>query len=602
MILRRLEWLSRLGGVLLGARHSSGAIMRCFDKDAPLEWRAPSNDPPHAIALRHLLSSVLAVLGLALLGFCPVAQAAPQSMVAAAHPLAVQAGLDVLRRGGSAVDAAIAVQMVLGVVEPQASGIGGGGFLLHYDGATQSIVVYDGRETAPAGATPTMFLDRDGKPLGFFEAVMSGLSVGVPGVLAALDLAHKEHGKLPWNELFAPAIDLARDGFAVPPRLAAWLRRMPMLRDDPAIRTTYFNVNGLPRKEGDTVTNPALADTLRQIADHGAQVFYEGGLALEMVDRVRNHVRPGTLALSDLAAYRPIKREAVCGPYRLWTVCGMPPPSSGGIAVLQVLELIEPFEIWRDPPDEVRPLHLIAEASRLAFADRDRYVADPAFVSVPVAGLLSPSYIAERRKLISLDRSMGPVGPGVPPGYIERGTSHMSIVDRWGNAVSFTTTIEAPFGAQIMVRGFLLNNELTDFSARPEFDGKPVANRVEPGKRPRSSMSPTFVLDRDRKLVAALGSAGGARIIGDTLHALIGLLDWNLTMQEAVTLPRIANLNGATELEENALLMERADALRALGHQVQVRRHEGGLAGVSRADDGWQGGADPRRDGVAIGE
>jgi gamma-glutamyltranspeptidase/glutathione hydrolase len=375
---------------------------------------------------------------------------------------------------------------------------------------------------------------------------------------------------------------------------------LPPLRSEPAIRAIYFNDDGSPKKTGERVVNPALAETMQSIADRGARAFYEGPVAAEMVDRVRNHARPGTLALSDLAAYKAIKREPVCGPYRVWIICGMGPPSSGGIAVLQVLGLLEPFELWKDKPDDVRSLHLIAEASRLAFADRNRYVADPAFVQVPVAGLLAPAYLAERRKLMSPDRSMGEVGPGVPPGYIERGTSHMSIVDRWGNAVTFTTTIEAPFGAGMMVQGFILNNELTDFSAQPEIDGKPVANRVQPGKRPRSSMSPTFVLDRDRRLVAAFGSAGGARIIGDTLHTLIGLLDWNLSMQEALSSPRVINLNGATELEP--AIAGHADALRALGHQVQVRRHEGGLAGFRRFEDGWQGGADPRRDGVAIGE
>ena len=528
--------------------------------------------------------------------------AAPQSMVAAANPLAVEAGLDVLRRGGSAVDAAIAVQMVLGVVEPQASGIGGGGFLLHYDAGSGATSVYDGRESAPAGATPAMFLDRDGKPLGFRDAVASGISVGVPGVLAMLELAHKEHGKLAWRDLFQPAIALARDGFAVPPRLAAWLERAPSLRDDPDIRATYFNADGSPKKRGERVANPALAEAMHLIADQGVQVFYQGAIAVEMVKRVRNHVRPGSLSLADLADYRPIKREALCGPYRIWVVCGMPPPSSGGIAILQVLGLIEPFDIWRDPPDSLRVLHLIAEASRLAFADRNRYVADPAFVAVPVTGLLSPAYIGERRLLLSPDRSMGVVGPGVPPGYIERGTSHISIVDRAGNAVSFTTTIEAPFGAQIMVRGFLLNNELTDFTARPEIDGRKVANRVEPGKRPRSSMSPTLIFDRDQKLLAALGSAGGPRIIGDTLQTVIGLLDWKLSMQDAIALPRIINLNGATELEQGTALEDQADALRELGHGVQVRPHDGGLTGVHRTPDGWEGGADPRRDGVAKGE
>ena len=546
------------------------------------------------------------LLGVALLlvAACgtPAAQAAPQSMVAAAHPLAVEAGLEVLRRGGTAVDAAIAVQMLLGVVEPHASGIGGGGFLLHYDGSSHAITVYDGRETAPAGASPTMFLAPDGRPLGYREAVASGISVGVPGVLAMLELAHKEKGKLAWSELFGPAIAAARDGFPVSSRLAAWLQRIPALREELAIRETYFDADGAPRKLGERIANPALADTMDLIARQGARVMYEGPVAAEMVDRVRNHRRPGTLSATDLADYRPIKREAVCGPYRVWVVCGMPPPSSGGIAILQVLGLIQPFDLQRDPPNDLRSLHLIAEASRLAFADRDRYVADPAFVDVPVVGLLSPAYLAERRKLISPDRSMGEVGPGVPPGYVERGTSHVSIVDRWGNAVAFTTTIEAPFGAHIMVRGFLLNNELTDFSPLPELAGKPVANRVQPGKRPRSSMSPTFVLDREGKLVAALGSAGGARIIGDTLQALIGMLDWDLSAQAAVDLPRVINRNGATELEEGTPIADQAAALRALGHEVQVRRHEGGLTAIRRNGDGWEGGADPRRDGVARGE
>jgi gamma-glutamyltranspeptidase/glutathione hydrolase len=544
----------------------------------------------------------LVLVAAALLALVPAGHAAPKTMVAAANPIAVEAGLDVLRRGGTAVDAAIAMQMVLGVVEPQASGLGGGGFLLHYDSATGAVAAYDGRETAPAGATPGMFLGSDGYPIDPRDAAWSGIAVGVPGALAMLELVHKEHGRLPWRELFSPAIAVARDGFTVAPRLATWLGRLPSLRNEPGIRGVFYNEDGSPKKAGERVVNSALAETMQQIADHGTRAFYEGVVAAEMAERVKSHVRPGTLGLSDLAAYKPIKREPVCGPYRVWIVCSMSPPSSGGIAILQVLGLLEPFELWKDKPDDLRALHLIAEASRLAFADRNRYVADPAFVSVPVAGLLSAGYLAGRRKLMSPDRSMGEVGPGLPPGYVERGTSHMSIVDRDGNAVAFTTTIEAPFGAAIMIRGFLLNNELTDFSPRPEVDGRPVANRVEPGKRPRSSMSPTFVLDRDRKLVAALGSAGGSRIIGDTVQALIGLLDWNLSMQDAIALPRIISTTGATELEQGTPLVAQADALRALGHQVQVRRHEGGLAGIRRFEDGWQGGADPRRDGVAAGE
>jgi gamma-glutamyltranspeptidase / glutathione hydrolase len=542
----------------------------------------------------------LLLVALALLSAGP-AQAAPQEMVASAHPLATEAGLTVLRNGGTAMDAAVAVQMALGVVEPQSSGLAGGGFLLYYDATSRAITAYDGRETAPAGATSTMFLGADGKPLPFREAAASGISVGVPGAVALLELAHKEHGKLPWRDLFAPAIGLARDGYAISPRLAAWLALITSFARDPGARSIYYAADGSPLKQGDRVLNPALADSLQQVADSGAKVLHEGALAQEMVARVRGHVRPGTLSLADLADYKPIKREPLCGPYRVWLVCGMPPPSSGGVAILQILALLEPFELSKDRPNVLRSLHLIAEASRLAFADRERYLADPAFVPVPVAGLLAPGYIAERRKLISPDRSMSAPGPA-PAGYVERGTSHMTIVDRAGNAVSFTTTIEAPFGAQMMVGGFILNNELTDFTPVPEQNGQPVVNRVEPGKRPRSSMSPTIVLDGDRRLILAVGSAGGQRIIGDTLQALIAMLDWNLSPQAALDLPRIINMNGVTELEEKGDFPVLAEALRGLGHQVQVRRHDGGLTAIRRDGDGWQGGADPRRDGAAKGD
>ena len=528
------------------------------------------------------------------------ARAEPHEMVAAAHPLGVEAGLDVLRHGGSAIDAAVAVQMMLGVAEPQSSGVGGGGFLLYYDAKTHGITVYDGRETAPAGATPTMF-QHDGKPLPFWQAVASGLSVGVPGAVSLLELAHKEHGKLPWADLFGSSITAARKGIPVSPRLADWLAKMKHFADDPEARAIYYKADGSPKQVGDIVINPDLADTMQRLATEGSRVLREGPIAEAMVARVHGHVRPGTLALSDLAAYKPIKREPLCGPYRIWIVCGMPPPSSGGIAILQMLGLLEPFDLTRDKPNDLRAIHLIAEASRLAFADRAHYVDDPAFDPVPTQGLVAPSYIAQRRKLISEERSMGVQGV-VPPGYPEHGTTHISIVDRDGNAVAFTTTIEAPFGAEMMVGGFILNNELTDFSAVAERDGKPVANRVEPGKRPRSSMSPTFVLDRDRQLVLTVGSAGGARIIGDTFQALVGMLDWNLPPQAALDLPRVINMNGQTELEDKGDLPGQAEALRKLGHEVQVRRHEGGLTAIRRKGDGWEGGADPRRDGVAKGD
>ncbi len=528
------------------------------------------------------------------------ARAEPHEMVAAAHPLAVDAGLDVLRRGGSAVDAAVAMQMMLGVVEPQSSGVGGGGFLLYYDARTRGITVYDGRETAPAGATPTMFQE-GGKPLPFFDAVASGLSVGTPGAVALLEMAHREHGKLPWSDLFTSSIATARKGFPVSPRLAEWLETMKHFADDPEARAIYYQADGAPKKVGDIVVNTTLADTMQRIANEGSRVLREGPIAEAMVARVHDHVRPGSLALTDLAAYKPVKREPLCGPYKVWIVCGMPPPSSGGIAILQMLGLLEPFDLAKDEPNDLRAVHLIAEASRLAFADRARYVDDPAFDRVPTRELVAPSYVAQRRKLIALDRSMGEQG-AVPPGYPEHGTTHISIVDRDGNAVAFTTTIEAPFGSQMMVAGFVLNNELTDFSAVAERNGRPVANRVEPGKRPRSSMSPTFVLDKDRRLVLTVGSAGGARIIGDTFQALVGMLDWNLSPQAALDLPRVINMNGPTELEDKGDLPAEADALRKLGHEVKVRSHHGGLTAIRRKGDGWEGGADPRRDGVAKGD
>jgi gamma-glutamyltranspeptidase/glutathione hydrolase len=542
------------------------------------------------------------VLGivLALLGTWRV-EGQPQAMVAAAHPLAVEAGLDLLRRGGTAIDAAVAVQMVLGVVEPHASGIGGGGFLLHYDAQSGRSVAYDGREAAPAGAQADMFLGRDGKPIEFRHAVVSGISVGVPGVVSMLEFAHREHGKLPWAELFKPAIALARDGTPVAPRLAGALDRLKSsVADDPMARSIYFNADGTPKRVGETMANRPLAETMEHLAQHGSAGLMRGAIVDEIVARVKAHVRPGALEPSDFAIYKPLKREPVCAPYRVWLVCGMPPPSSGGVAVLQMLALLEPFELHREPPNSARALHLIAEASRLAFADRVRYLGDPDFVDVPVRGLLAPAYIAERRKLISPDRSIGP--QPVEPGYPERGTSHVTIVDRVGNAVAFTSTIEATFGSQAMVRGFFLNNELTDFAAVPETDGRLHANRVQGGKRPRSSMAPTFVFDRTARLVAALGSAGGARIIGDTLQALIGLLDWNLSMQDAIDLPRVTNLTGVTELEDAAAIRGMAERLRGLGHQVQLRRHEGGLAGIRRQGTGLDGGADKRRDGVARGE
>jgi gamma-glutamyltranspeptidase/glutathione hydrolase len=545
-------------------------------------------------------------------------------MVAAAHPLASEAGLSILKAGGSAVDAAIAVQMVLGVVEPQASGIGGGGFLLHYDARSRQMTAWDGRETAPAGAAETLFLS-DGKPLPFPFAVVSGLSVGVPGVMRMLEDVHRRHGRLPWRDLFDPAISLADQGFPVPPRLARALAEENVLRNDPQARAIYFHADGSPRRQGEIVRNPPLAASMRLLADNGADALYTGPLAEEIVAAVRRTPRPGSMTLEDLAAYRPLQRTPLC---RLvpaaadgrppLTICGMGPPTSGTLAVLQILFLAAPSPAATPACGD--PLHVLAEAGRLAFADRNRWVADPSFVAVPVDGLLDPSYLAARRAQMDPCRALSAVAPGAPPGAPalppsaapvkpESGTSHMTIVDREGNVVSFTTTIEAGFGARRMAGGFLLNNELTDFGDTPTRDGRPVANRVQPGKRPRSSMTPLIAIDADGRFVFAIGSAGGSRIIGDVAQVTLRLLYGQpQSMQEAIAAPRVLNRIGITEIESHPDASRVADRLRALGHDVVIRTHHGGLHAIRARYDsngkliGYEGGADPRRDGAVRGE
>ena len=432
---------------------------------------------------------------------------AEHQIVAAAHPLAVEAGRQILRDGGSAVDAAIAVQAVLTLVEPQSSGIGGGGFLVHYDDKAKLLESYDGRETAPASATPDMFLGPDGQPLQFYDAVVGGLSVGVPGALRMLELAHKEHGKLPWAQLFVPAIKLAEDGFPVSPRLAESIAEDEYLRKMPDAAHYFYDASGKPLAAGTQLRNPALAEVLRTIADGGADAFYSGKIAEDIVATV-NQAKPrsGGMTLADLAGYQAEKRAVPCGTYRVYKVCGMGPPSSGGITVLQILGLLRRFDMSAEEPLSVAAAHRFAEASRLAYADRDRYLGDPDFVKMPLSGLIDPGYLAERSRLIQEDRASPNAQPGHPPGDVTLGasqkqfepisTSHMVIVDRDGNIVTFTTTVENAFGSRLMTDGFILNNQLTDFSFRPMIDGRPVANRVAPGKRPRSSMAPVIVFDR----------------------------------------------------------------------------------------------------------
>ncbi|GAB2177008.1 gamma-glutamyltransferase [Dongia sp. agr-C8] len=539
---------------------------------------------------------------------------AEQQIVAAAHPLAVEAGREILRQGGSAIDAAIAVQAVLTLVEPQSSGIGGGGFLLHYDDRAKLLESYDGRETAPASARPDMFLGADGEPLQFYDAVVGGLSVGVPGVLRMLEQAHQEHGKLPWAQLFAPAIKLAEEGFPVSPRLAESIAADDYLGKMPVSARYFYDADGKPLAAGAQLRNPALAEVLRAIADGGADAFYSGKIAQDIVATV-NHAQPraGGMTLADLAGYRPMKRAVPCGTYRVYKVCGMGPPSSGGITVLQILGMLRRFDMGSEDPLSVAAAHRFAEASRLAYADRDRFLGDPDFVKMPLLGMIDPDYLAERSELIHDDRASPNALPGNPPGDATIGasqhqfepmsTSHMVIVDRDGNIVTFTTTVENAFGSRLMVDGFILNNQLTDFSFRPSIDGRPVANRVAAGKRPRSSMAPVIVFDRATGApVYALGSPGGANIIDYVAEALVALLDWNLSPAEAAALPHVINRNGPTLLEEGRGLESLGAALTAMGDTVKFQPIDSGLNIVALGENGMVGASDPRREGVALGD
>ena len=587
------------------------------------------------------LSRTTVVLAVALLAACATApdrpsQPEPSSvfraglatstahrhMAASANPLATQAGLEVLRADGSAVDAAITIQLVLALVEPQSSGLGGGAFLMHWD--SRQLVALDGRETAPMAVDERLFLAADGKPMAFYEAVVGGRAVGTPGAARLLETAHRRYGKLPWARLFEPAIRLSENGFPLSPRLHQLLAGEKFLKNDPAAAAYLYNADGSPKAVGTVLRNPELAATLRAIAAGGADAFYAGPIAADLVATVRSQKNAGHLTATDLAAYQVRERTPVCTDYKRWRVCGMPPPSSGGIAVAQMLGIFTHRNIAVFPPDSAttpepraEAVHLFSEAGRLAFADRALYVADSDFVPVNVAGLLDPTYLKQRAQLIG-PRSMGTAPPGQPPGSsvawapdpspMKAATSHISVVDGHGNAVSMTTTIEDVFGARVMVRGFLLNNQLTDFSFLPVVDGKPVANRVQPGKRPRSSMAPTLVFDRaSGALVATLGSPGGSQIIGYVGKTLVGVLDWQLDIQQAIGLPNFGSRNGPTELEKGRFGAGVVEALQARGHDIREIDMASGLQGIVRvqlADGqfGWAGGADPRREGVALGD
>jgi gamma-glutamyltranspeptidase/glutathione hydrolase len=559
---------------------------------------------------------------------------AQRFMVAAANPLATEAGYRILKAGGTAVDAAVAVQMVLTLVEPQSSGIGGGAFLLHWDG--RQLQALDGRETAPAEADERLFLGPEGRPLPFAQAVVGGRSVGVPGTVRMLEEAHRRHGRLPWAGLFEPAVALAEQGFAVSPRMHALLKAETALRQYPPAAAYFYRADGEPHPVGHVLRNPALAAVLRQIAARGSAALHQGPVAEDLVRRVREHpTNPGRMSLADLAAYTVQVREPLCTPWRTWRVCGFPPPSSGHLAVMQILGIVD--HLGAAVPGALsggRPgadfLHRYTEAARLAYADRALYVADPAFVPAPGGRweqMLDPAYLRERAAQVG-ERSMGVATAGVPPAWQraasaprplfaaqpaqpEGGTSHISIVDADGRALAMTTTIEAVWGARILADGgtglpggYLLNNELTDFSFAPaDAQGRPIANRVQPGKRPRSSMSPTLVFDAaSGALRMSAGSPGGAAIIHFTAKTLLGTLAFGLDAQRAIDLPNFGSLNGPTLLERGRLDAATVDALRARGHAVQEVEMTSGLQAIERTPSGWFGGADPRREGIAMGD
>ncbi|HCN73228.1 MAG TPA: gamma-glutamyltransferase [Pusillimonas sp.] len=535
---------------------------------------------------------------------------ANEYMISAANPHASEAGLGILDAGGSAVDAAIAAQLVLSLVEPQSSGLGGGGFMVVFDAASQRLRTYDARETAPQDADNRYFRI-DGEVLPFWDAVNSGLSVGAPGLLRGLEKMHADGGKLPWASLFEPAIRLAREGFAVSPRLNGLLQRSEKLRESKTARPYFYDANGNPRPVGYVLKNPALADVLEQVSRQGADAFYESAIAHDIVSAVRSHPTPGALSLPDLVNYEAVPRQPLCVAYLEYELCGIGPPSSGPVTVMQILLMLTHTDILDYAPNSLEAVHLFAEAGKLACADRDVYIADPDFSPFPVDTLLDADYIAGRAALINPSGAMSDAQAGNPLGQSPGlgrdrspelpSTTHLSVVDASGNVVSMTTSVESAFGSKIMVRGFLLNNQLTDFSLDGTDEaGMLVANGVEPGKRPRSSMAPMIVL-RDGKPYMAIGAPGGPFIISFVAKTLLGVLGWGLDIQSAIALPNRGSCSYGTEIEEGTELEALATPLEQMGHEVRLESLPSGLQGIVITPDGVEGGADPRREGVALG-
>ena len=541
----------------------------------------------------------------------PQAVSEAGGMVSAADPRAAAAGVEMLRAGGNAVDAAMATMLALTVVEPQSSGIGGGGFMLFHDEQTNAITTYDGRETAPAAATPAYFLDENGEPLPRGEAIPGGKSVGVPGNLRLMQEAHEAHGELPWAKLFEPAIRLATEGFEITPRMHNFLTsRADHAGTTAWARSTFFGPDGQPKAAGTLVRNPELADLFRTLAARGADYYYTGPPAQNLVRTVNRAAKnPSAMTMGDLATYDAKERPALCGAYRGYRICGMGPPSSGATTVFAILKQIERFDLAALGPDNPAAWHLIGESMRLAYADREAYIADPAYVPVPAEGMMNPKYLVSRGQKISPDSTMASVSPGTPPGATPMpaaadgevpSTSHFVAVDGEGNVVSYTSTIEGVWGSGLTVDGYFLNNELTDFSFDPTEDGHVVANRVEGGKRPRSSMSPTIVYGRDGEVRLAIGAAGGLTIISQVAKALVGVLDWGLTAQEAIALPQIMGVGNRLLVEKGTKLEAMMPAFEALGHNVSTTDFPLKANAVERTGDRWVGAADPRSEGAAV--
>ena len=540
---------------------------------------------------------------------------ANNAMISVANPHAAKAGLKILKEGGSALDAAIAAQMVLNLVEPQSSGIGGGGFLLVFDPKTQKLHTYDGRETAPAKSNSSLFIKEDNNKMGFFEAAIGGRAVGTPGLLSMLSLAHQKHGNVQWASLFEDAITLSQNGFEVSPRLHRLIKRDRFLKTDPTARAYFYLEDGTPLPVGHLLKNPAFADSLKQIQMGGIFSFHIGQIADDIVSKVQNHeTNPGLLSLSDIQNYKAVERNPVCLTYRAYDICGMGPPSSGGITVLETLGLIEQYRRKNPKAAETDSNHLLLEASKLAFADRNAFIGDEDFVSVPTKGLLSTAYLADRQSFIRPDSTIKtPAYAGEPRLYAQKyapdatehglSTTHMSVVDKEGMVVSMTTSIENAFGSRQMVGGFLLNNQLTDFSFVAEKNGLPVANRIEPNKRPRSSMSPMIVFNKETgKPILAIGSPGGSRIIGYVIQSLIEILDNDLALDKALAKGHISNRNGASELEKGTEAEKLQARLEALGHEIKLKEMTSGLHAVQILKDGTRlGASDPRREGIALG-